>query len=127
MKTKKNYVSPKCLVEVFVANEYVATCDPKFKDEWEIVPGYYPLAPNTKFYLDKNDDGYLTGNELKAVTTHEYGTIDPNATYKEKHNGKIVNDDGTLSDWKELVRMGNSAQQWLAYEPGATRKVRNFS
>ncbi|MCQ2267565.1 MAG: hypothetical protein MJZ83_01665 [Bacteroidaceae bacterium] len=132
MKTKKNYVSPKCLVEEFVANEYVAVCDPKYKDEWIIQPGFKPVNPNTKFALDLNNDGYISETELNdARTSNNSGSTSD--TYYGKYNAKIIQGNGSNKHvlpgdegWYELLRMQND-QQWICYDPGASIQVRNFS
>lgn len=133
MKTKKNYVSPKCLVEEFVANEYVAVCDPKYKDEWVIKPGVTPVNPNTKFALDLNNDGYISDSEIKDSRTSNNSTTSSSDIYYGRYNGKIIYGNGNNQyvkpgneGWYELVRMQND-QQWQCYNPGSTIQVRNFS
>lgn len=91
METKKNYEKPTILIEEFVANQYVATCDPK----WIYKPG-----TGSPISVLNSDDIYRDGWVGKNK-----GDLHYDASYA---NGKL--------DLEECIPVGSNSSNQRAYD-----------
>lgn len=108
---KRKYEKPMLVSEAFLPNEYVAVCvdDGNF----ELAPGATPFAANTKFYLDTSRDGILQEAEKNSfVTTNN--SQKPIGDKNENYYGWVVDSNHQIR--YRLFKIGNSDQQWVAYE-----------
>ena len=116
------------MMESFVANQYVSTCETIYIVDPDQQISTYPSS--TKFYVDgivdKNyDDSYKNGildeaEKRSFVTTNASGSSEG---YKGIRKGWLASDTSVEVEIGEMQHSG----QWAAYKPGSLVPYKNHS